>query len=98
VARAICDQESLPLEMEFLHSTFNSLATVPGKCALNPPHIEDTPREKLTLLAFLHIVEPTFNHTSRVLSRCNIKNCIPPAYKGHNLLHQVKDELSLSSL
>jgi len=60
-ARAISDQENLPRELGFLCSTFNQNGYSNRQiCALNPPHIEETPRENPNLVSFLPFVGPTF--------------------------------------
>jgi hypothetical protein len=51
----MCNQESIPEELKFLHNTFkqNSYSGQALHHALNPPCREDIPREEFTSVAFL---------------------------------------------
>jgi len=95
--RAICNQESLSGELEFLHSVFKQHGYSDRQihCSLNPPCREDTPKEEPTLVAFLPSVGPTFNHIRRVLTRHKLKTVGPLPRKVTSILQTVKDDLDL---
>jgi hypothetical protein len=83
-ARSVCDTSSLPQELKFLQETFRNNGYNHRQIlhALNPPTRSPPPREEdHTLVAFLPFVDTTFNHTSRVLSKHNIKTVGLPPWK-----------------
>jgi hypothetical protein len=72
-AKAVCDTDSLPQELKFFQETFrNGYSERQILCALNPPMTTPPPSENHTSVVFLAFVI-TFNRTSRVLSKHNIK-------------------------
>jgi hypothetical protein len=81
-AKAICDSNSLPQELKFLHKTFrdNGYSEWQILHALSPPkRAPPQRREDPASVAFLPFVGTVFNRISRVLSKHNIKTVgLPP--------------------
>jgi hypothetical protein len=99
-AKAICDSNSLPQELKFLRDTFqnNSYSKWQILWALNPPkRAPPQCTEGPTSVAFLPIVNTTFKHISRVLSKHNIKTVSLLSKKLSSLLQPIKDDLGLKT-
>jgi hypothetical protein len=98
-ARALCDDESLRDELEFLKDTFkrNGYGDRQIRRALDPPKRVTTTPEKPASVALLPFVNTTFNRISHMLSRHNIKFVGLPPRKIANFLRPVKDDLELKT-
>ncbi|PNF41399.1 hypothetical protein B7P43_G14428 [Cryptotermes secundus] len=96
-ARALCDQESLRAELEFLKNIFkrNGYNDRQIQRALNRQPNSIQPDDRRGTVAFLPFVGTIFNRISRVLSRHNIKSVGLPPKKISNFLRPVKDHLGL---
>jgi hypothetical protein len=98
-ARAVCDQESHPEELEFICSMFKQNGYSDGQIhhALYPPCRENTPREEPISMAFLPFVGPIFNNISVVLVRYNIRTVGLLPGKVSSFLWPIKDDLDLKT-
>jgi hypothetical protein len=97
-ARVICDQESLPGELDILHSMFKI-----NNCNDRSTGFSIHLRWKINLewiqpsVAFLPFVGPIFSHISRVQSLCNTKTIGFSTTKVSSSLQPVKGVLGLKT-
>jgi hypothetical protein len=96
-ARALCDQDSLPVEMVLLRDIFryNSYSDWRIFWALSPPPKVSQSDDKPDSVPFPLYVGPVFNHISRVLYQHNIKSDGLTLKKILRFLWSVKDNLGL---
>jgi hypothetical protein len=88
-AKVICDSNSLPHELKFLHQIFqnNRYSIWQILQALNPlKRAPSQNKEDPASVGFLQFVGTTFNGISRVLSKHNIKMLGPPPRKHSSFL------------
>jgi hypothetical protein len=98
MARCLCHRESLHNEVEFLRTTFrqNGYSDRQIQRILKPLERVGRPPEKPASVAFLPYVSTTFNRTSRLLSKHNIKSVgLPPTIPS--FLRPAKDDLELKT-
>jgi hypothetical protein len=97
IHRALCDEESLQVELMFLRDVFkqNGYNDRQIHRALNRrPHLAQ-PDNKPNSVAFLTLVGAVLNRISRVLARHNIKSVGLPHMKLSSFLRPVKNHLGL---
>ncbi|XP_023713951.1 uncharacterized protein LOC111867940 [Cryptotermes secundus] len=91
-ARALCDQDSLRVDLEFRRNDYNDRQI---DRALNRHPNNNKPGDRIETVAFLPLVGTIFNKISRVLSRHNNESVGLPPNKISNFLRPVKDHLGL---
>jgi len=96
-ARSLCDQESLPSELEFLTTVFknNGYNQPLIERALLPWRIAIKNKIKPTATALLPYTQTTFGRLSRMLSNYNIKSVALSPRKISNFLPPFKEALGL---
>jgi hypothetical protein len=95
-ARALCDQESLPQELEFLNIIFKENGYSQQQIRAMKPTAQTTKtKDKPTSTAYLPYTQTTFGRLSRMLAKDNIKSVALPPKKIASYLPPVKEALGL---
>ena len=96
-ARSLCDEESLPQDLEFLSLVFknNGYNQRQIQRALLPRTLANKNNDKPTSIAYLPYTQTTFGRLSRMLSNYNIKSIALPPKEIGNFLPLVKEALGL---
>jgi len=96
-AKALCDQDSLPQELEFLTTVFKDNGYSPQQIRWAMKPITRTARtdDKPTSTAYIPYTQTTFGRLSRMLAKHNIKSVALPPRKIFSHLPPVKDALGL---
>jgi hypothetical protein len=96
-ARALCDQPSLPHDLDFLTAAFkkNGYNQQQIKRAMQPVTPTAIAQEKPTATAFLPYTRSTFGRLSRMLTKLKIKSVALPPRKISSFLPPVKEPLGL---
>jgi hypothetical protein len=87
-AKTLCDQDSLPQEMEFLTTVFkmNGYSTQQIRRAMVPTTPTSKNEDKPTANAYLPYTQTTFGRLSRMLAKHNIKSVALPPQEDSQLL------------
>src|SRR5215475_9299218 len=96
-AKTLCDQNSLPHELEFLTSVFkmNGYSQHHIRRAMIPTTPASKTEEKPTAITYLPYVHTTFSRLSRMLAKYNVNSIALPPKKIANYLPPVKQDLGL---
>jgi len=96
-AKALCDQDSLPQELEFLTTVFkdNGYSHQQIRPAMKPVTRTTKTDDKPTSTAYILYTQTTFGQQSRMLAKHNIKSVALPPRKIISHLPPVKDALGL---
>jgi len=96
-AKAPCDLDSLPQELEFLTTVFkeNGYSHQQIGRAMKPVTRTAKTDDKPTSTAYISYTQTTFGHLSRMLTKHNIKSVALPPRKIFSHLPPVKDALGL---
>ena len=96
-AITLCDQDSLPHEMDFLTEVFKMNGYSPQQIqrAMNPATATTKKEDKYTGTAYLPYTQTTFGKLSRMLAKHKIKTVAIPHKKIANYLPPVKDEIGM---
>jgi hypothetical protein len=98
-ARALCDQESLPQELDFLTKVFkkNGYSQQQIQRAMKPTAQTIKTKNKLISTAYLPYIQTTFGRLSRMLNKHNIESVTLPPKKIASYLPLVKEALRLKT-
>jgi len=96
-ATALCDQDSLPQELDHLASVFkmNGYGPFQVRRALQPTNPTPKDKPKPVSTAYLPYTQTTFGRLSRMLSRHNIKSVALPPRKISSYLPPYKEPVGL---
>jgi hypothetical protein len=96
-ATAICDQDSLNKELEFLTTVFknNGYSTQQIRRAMKLPTKTAKTNDKPISTAYIPYAQATYGRLSRMLAKHNIKSIPLPPKKISNYLPPVKDAMGL---
>jgi hypothetical protein len=96
-ATTLCDQDSLPQELEFLTTVFkmNGYSIQQIRQAMDPTTPTSKNEDKPTATAYLPYTQTTFGRLSRMLAKHNIKSVALPPRKIASYLPPVKETLGL---
>jgi hypothetical protein len=97
IARALCDQDTLDQELEFLTTVFknNGYTTQQIRQALKPHTKTAKKNDKPTSTAYIPYTQTAYGRLSRMLAKHNIKRIALPPKKISNCLPPVKDAVGL---
>jgi hypothetical protein len=98
--RALCGQDSLSQELDFLTTIFkqNGYNDHQIQQTMKPARQTSEPEKKPTSTAYLPYINNTYGRLSRMLTKYNIKNVALPYKKIANYLPPVKDAIGLKTL
>jgi hypothetical protein len=96
-AKALCDQDSLTQELEFLTTVFKDNGYSPQQIrrAMEPATLTAKTNDKPTSNAYIPYTQTTYGRLSRMLAKHNIKSVTLPPRKIFSYLPTVKDALGL---
>jgi hypothetical protein len=100
-ARVICDQDSLPQELDFLTTVFmyNGYNNRQIQQALETTRQTSEPKEeKPTSMVYIPYINNTFGRLSRMLAKYNIKSVGLPHRKIASYLPPIKEAIGLQTL
>jgi hypothetical protein len=88
ITQTLCDQDSLPQELEFLTTVFkmNGYSTQQIRHAMEPTTPTCKNEDKPTATAYLPYTQTTFGWLSRMLAKHNIKSVALPHHEDSQLL------------
>jgi hypothetical protein len=94
---AICDQDSLNQELEFLTTVFknNGYSTQQIRRAMKPPTKTDKTKDKPTSTPYIPYTQATYGRLSRMLTKLNVNSIPLPPKKISTYLPPVKDAVGL---
>ena len=98
-AHALCDQDSLPQELDFLTTVFkqNGYNDHKIKRAMKPIRQTPEPENKPTSTAYIPYINNTYGRLSRMLAKYNIKSVALPHRKIASYLPLVKEAVGLKT-
>jgi hypothetical protein len=98
-AAALCDQDSLNHELEFITTVFknNGYSTQQILRALKPPTKTTNTNDKPTSTAYIPYTQTTYGRLSRMLAKHNIRIIALPPKKISNYLPPVKNAVGLKN-
>jgi hypothetical protein len=98
-ATAICDQDSLNQELEFLTTVFknNRYSTQQIRRAMKPPTKTAKTKDKPTSTVYIPYTQATYGRLSRMLTKHNVKSIPLPPKKISDYLPSVKDAVGLKT-
>jgi hypothetical protein len=96
-AKALCDEDSLAQELEFLTTVFKENGYSPQQIrrAMKPATRTAKTNYKPTSTAYIPYTQTTYGRLSRMLAKQNIKNVAVPPRKISSYFPPVKDALGL---
>jgi non-ribosomal peptide synthetase component F len=96
-ARALCDEDSLTQELEFLTTVFkdNGYSHQQIRRAMEPATRTAKPNDKPTSTAYVPYTQTTYGRLSRMLAKHNIKSVALAPRKVFSYIPPVKDALGL---
>jgi hypothetical protein len=97
-ARALCDQESLAHELEFLTTVLkNNKYNSQIQRAMKPATRTSESKDQPTSTAYIPFTNNTYGHLSRMLAKHNIESVAIPSRKISSYLPPVKDAIGLKA-
>jgi len=98
-APALCDQDSLPQELDFLTTVFkqNGYNDRQIERAMKPAHHIPEPENKPTFTAYIPYINNAYGCLSRMLAKYNIKSVALPHRNIASYLPPVKDAIGLKT-
>jgi hypothetical protein len=99
-AKALCDQDSLTQELEFLTTALKDNGYGPQKIrqAMEPATWTATTNDKSTSTAYIPFTQTTYGRLKRMLAKHNIKSVALPPRKIFSYFPPIKDALGLRML
>jgi len=94
-AKALCDEDSLTLEIEFLTTVFKDIGYSPQQIrrAMKPATRTAKTNDKSTSTAYIPYTQTTYGRLGRMLAKQNIKSVALPPRKISSFFPPVKDAL-----